>query len=104
LISRACWKAVVSTCCSCRLSCARDGVAGASCSGNDSSSSGCSRLVPDKDDSSRYQGKAITNGESSGSSLMLDPGICTEITRVSVYSTGTSSFAGKAGGIGRLGD
>jgi hypothetical protein len=75
-------------CCSYGLSCARDGAAGASCSGNNSPSSGCSRLVPDEDDSSRCQGRAVTNGKSSGSSPMLDLGICTKMTGVGVCSTG----------------
>jgi hypothetical protein len=85
-MSRTCWKTAVSSCCSCRLSCARDGAAGTNCSGDNSSSSVCSELVSDEDDSSVCRGKAVTNGESSGSSLMLDPGIYTEI--VGVCSTG----------------
>jgi hypothetical protein len=95
---------VVNMCYSCGLSCARDGAASASCSGDNFSFSGYSKLVSDEDDSFRCQGKAVTNGESSGSSPMLDLGICTEIPRVSIHSTGTSSSASKAGSIGRFGD
>jgi hypothetical protein len=87
-MSRTCWKAVVSTYCSCGLSCARDGIASINCSGNDSSFSGCSKLVPDKDNFSGCQGNAITNGESSGSSPMLNLGICTKITKVGICLTG----------------
>jgi hypothetical protein len=97
-MSRTYWKTAVSSCCSCGLSCAGDGAAGANCSGDDSFSSGCSGLVPDEDDSSVCWGSTVTNGERSGSSLTLDPGICTEITRVGVCSTGDSSSAGRAGG------
>jgi hypothetical protein len=79
---------VVSICCSYRLSCAGDKAAGANCSGDNFSSSDCSRLVPDEDNSFRCQGKAVTNGKSSGSSPMLDAGICTEITGVGVHLTG----------------
>jgi hypothetical protein len=85
-MSRTCWKTTVSSCCSCGLSCAGDGAAGANCSGDNSSSSVYSELVSDKDDSSVCRGKAVTNGESSGSSPTLDLGICTEI--VGVCSTG----------------
>ena len=79
---------MVSTCCSYGLSCTRDDAAGANCSGNDSSSSGCSGLVPNEDNFSRCRGKAVTNGESSESSPMLDLGIYTEITGVGVCLTG----------------
>jgi hypothetical protein len=94
---------VVSTCCSYGLSCTRDDAAGANCSGNDSSSSGCSGLVPNEDNFSRCRGKAVTNEESSGSSSMLNLEICTKITRVGIYLTGTSSSAGKAGSAGGSG-
>ena len=85
-MSRTCWKTAVSLCCSCGLSCAGDGAAGANCSGDNSSSSVCPELVSNEDDSFVCWGKAVTNGESSGSSPTLDPGICTEI--VGVHSTG----------------
>jgi hypothetical protein len=90
-MSRTCWKTAVSLYCSCGLSCAGDGAAGTNCSGDSSSSSGCSGLVPDEDDSSVCQGNAVMNGESSGSSPMLDLGICTVITGVGVYLTGVGA-------------
>jgi hypothetical protein len=43
-------------------------------------------LVSDEDDSSVCWGKAVTNGESSGSSPMLNLEICTKI--VGVHLTG----------------
>jgi hypothetical protein len=66
--------------------------AGASYFGNDSSSSGFSGLVPNKDDSSRYWGRAVTNGESSGYFPMLGSGIYTDITRVKVCLTGVGDW------------